>query len=382
LLLKPSLTLALALSFGLWAVPGQAQQQDVTPAQIEDLKERIEDIDEWLADAEEDRSELEQQLVATERRISELTRERQSLREKAAQQQQRLQELEQQEASLNKTLSRQREGLKQQIRSAWMEGDAPAVKVLLNEIDPDQIARTMTYYEYLSRNTVERLEAFQRSLQDLRQTQARVLVTRAELNDTESRLSKRQQELTASRQEREQTLTALKSEIQSRRSERDDLAEDRKRLEKLLQEVQQAIASIPSPNESQPFKALRNKLPWPVKGKVVSGFGDRYADGKLRRNGMLIQTNVEAQVKAIHYGRVVFANWLRGFGLITIIDHGDGYMTLYGHSSSLFTSPGDWVAAGETIAVAGQTGGTESPAVYFEVRHNGKPDNPKRWLAN
>lgn len=382
MLLKPSLTLALALSFGLWAVPGQAQQQDVTPAQIEDLKERIEDIDEWLADAEEDRSELEQQLVATERRISELTRERQSLREKAAQQQQRLQELEQQEASLNKTLSRQREGLKQQIRSAWMEGDAPAVKVLLNEIDPDQIARTMTYYEYLSRNTVERLEAFQRSLQDLRQTQARVLVTRAELNDTESRLSKRQQELTASRQEREQTLTALKSEIQSRRSERDDLAEDRKRLEKLLQEVQQAIASIPSPNESQPFKALRNKLPWPVKGKVVSGFGDRYADGKLRRNGMLIQTNVEAQVKAIHYGRVVFANWLRGFGLITIIDHGDGYMTLYGHSSSLFTSPGDWVAAGETIAVAGQTGGTESPAVYFEVRHNGKPDNPKRWLAN
>nr|WP_092006645.1 peptidoglycan DD-metalloendopeptidase family protein [Marinobacter pelagius] len=380
--MKPLPVLALALSFMLGATSTQAQQQEVTPAQIEDLKDRIEDIDEWLADAEEDRSDLEQQLAATERRIGELTRERRNLREKAEQQQQQLQELEEQEASLNETLSRQRESLKQQIRSAWMEGDAPAVKVLLNEIDPDQMARTMTYYEYLSRNTVERLEAFQKSLRELRQTQARVVVTRAELTDTEATLSKRQQELSASRKEREQTLAALKTEIQSRRSERDDLEADRKRLEKLLEEVQQAIASIPAPNESRPFRSLKDKLPWPVKGKVVSGFGDRYADGKLRRNGLLISTNEEAQIKAIHYGRVVFANWLRGFGLITIIDHGDGYMTLYGHSSSLFTSPGDWVAAGETIAVAGQTGGTDTPALYFEVRHNGKPDNPRRWLAN
>ena len=380
--LKPLPVLALALSFMLGAMPTQAQQQEVTPAQIEDLKERIEDIDEWLADAEEDRSDLEQQLAATERRIGELTRERRNLREKAEQQQLQLQELEQQEASLNKTLSRQRESLKQQIRTAWMEGDAPAVKVLLNEIDPDQMARTMTYYEYLSRNTVERLEAFQKSLRELRQTQARVVVTRAELTDTEATLSKRQQELSASRKEREQTLAALKTEIQSRRSERDELEADRKRLEKLLEDVQQAIASIPAPNESQPFRSLKDKLPWPVQGKVVSNYGDRYADGKLRRNGLLISTSEEAKVKAIHYGRVVFANWLRGFGLITIIDHGDGYMTLYGHSSSLFTSPGDWVAAGETIAMAGQTGGTDTPALYFEVRHNGKPDNPQRWLAD
>lgn len=380
--MKSLLVLALALSLGLEAVPVQAQQQEVTPAQIEDLRERIEDIDEWLADAEEDRSALEQQLAATERRIGELTRERRNLREKAGQQQQQLQELEQQEASLKEILGRQREGLKQQIRSAWMEGDAPAVKVLLNEIDPDQMARTMTYYEYLSRNTVERLKAFQESLRELRQTQARVVVTRAELTDTEATLSKRQQELTASRKERQQTLAALNTEIQSRRSERDELEADRKRLEKLLEEVRQAIASIPAPNESRPFHSLKNKLPWPVKGKVVSNYGDQYADGKLRRNGLLISTGEEAQVKAIHYGRVVFANWLRGFGLITIIDHGDGYMTLYGHSSSLFTSPGDWVAAGETIAVTGQTGGTDTPALYFEVRHNGKPDNPQRWLAD
>ncbi|MEQ5813910.1 peptidoglycan DD-metalloendopeptidase family protein [Marinobacter sp. NFXS11] len=371
----------LALALLLGAAPATAQQ-DVTPAQIEELKERIEDIDDWLEDAEEDRSALERQLAATEKNISRLTRERRSLRQQAEQQQQRLRELESEAQELTQTLDRQRDSLKKQIRAAWMEGDAPAVKVLLNEIDPDKIARTMTYYEYLSKDTVNRLEAFRQSLQELRNTQAAVQSTRVELARTEENVVQRQQELTASRKERQQTLAALNADIQNRRSEREDLESDRKRLEKLLAEVQQAINNIPSPNESQPFASLRNKLPWPVKGQVLSRYGEHYADGKLRRNGLLIGTGDEAEIRAIHYGRVVFANWLRGFGLITIIDHGDGYMTLYGHSSSLFTSPGDWVAAGEPIAQAGRTGGTDSPALYFEVRHNGKPDNPGRWLAN
>jgi septal ring factor EnvC (AmiA/AmiB activator) len=375
------LTAILALTLTLGAAPALAQQE-VTPAQIEELKERIEDIDDWLEDAEDDRSALERQLAATEKNISRLTRERRSLRQQAEQQQQKLRELEKEAQELTRTLDRQRDSLKKQIRAAWMEGDAPAVKVLLNEIDPDKIARTMTYYEYLSKDTVDRLEAFRQSLQELRNTQAAVQSTRVELARTEESVAIRQQELTESRQERQQTLAALNADIQNRRSEREELESDRKRLENLLEEVQQAINNIPSPNESQPFASLRNKLPWPVKGQVLSRYGDRYADGKLRRNGLLIATGDEAEIRAIHYGRVVFANWLRGFGLITIIDHGDGYMTLYGHSSSLFTSPGDWVAAGEPIAQAGRTGGTDSPALYFEVRHNGKPDNPGRWLAN
>ena len=363
------------------AAPALAQQE-VTPAQIEELKERIEDIDDWLEDAEEDRSALERRLAATEKNISRLTRERRSLRQQAKQQQQRLRELENKAQELTRKLDRQRDSLKKQIRAAWMEGDAPAVKVLLNEIDPDKIARTMTYYEYLSKDTVDRLEAFRQSLQELRNTQAAVQSTRVELARTEENVTRRQQELTESRKERQQTLATLNADIQNRRGEREELESDRKRLENLLEEVQQAINNIPSPNESQPFGSLRNKLPWPVKGQVLSRYGERYADGKLRRNGLLIGTGDEAEIRAIHYGRVVFANWLRGFGLITIIDHGDGYMTLYGHSSSLFTSPGDWVDAGEPIAQAGRTGGTDAPALYFEVRHNGKPDNPGRWLAN
>jgi len=376
-----SLRLWLAVTMLAVVTPALAEQQ-VTPGQIEDLKEEIADIDEWLADAEEDRSSLEQQLSGLEQEIGRLTRERRELRQQAREQQQRLTKLGKEETELTRVLESQRDSLKKQIRAAWMEGDAPAVKVLLNEIDPDKIARTMTYYEYLSRDTIDRLEAFAANLRQLKETQKQVKAGRMRLADLEENVADRQQKLSSSKKEREQTLAALKTDISNRLSEREELEEDRKRLEKLLREVEEAIANIPTPNESDPFGSLKNKLPWPAEGKVVRNFGDSYASGKLKHNGLLINTAEEGDVKAVHYGRVVFANWLRGFGLITILDHGDGYMTLYGHSSSLFTSPGDWVEAGEAIAQAGRTGGTNDPAVYFEVRHNGKPDNPRRWLGN
>ena len=375
------LRLWLAVAMLAVVTPALAEQQ-VTPGQIEDLKEEIADIDEWLADAEEDRSSLEQQLSGLEQEIGRLTRERRELRQQAREQQLRLTKLGKEETELTRVLESQRDSLKKQIRAAWMEGDAPAVKVLLNEIDPDKIARTMTYYEYLSRDTIDRLEAFAANLRQLKETQKQVKAGRMRLAELEENVADRQQKLSSSKKEREQTLAALKTDISNRLSEREELEEDRKRLEKLLREVEEAIANIPTPNESDPFGSLKNKLPWPAEGKIVRNFGDSYASGKLKHNGLLINTAEEGDVKAVHYGRVVFANWLRGFGLITILDHGDGYMTLYGHSSSLFTSPGDWVEAGEAIAQAGRTGGTNDPAVYFEVRHNGKPDNPRRWLGN
>jgi len=240
----------------------------------------------------------------------------------------------------------------------------------------------MTYYEYLSRDTVEQLEAFSRNLKQLKTTRQEVKSGRLRLAKLEEDVADRQQKLAASKSQRQQTLTSLNADIKGRLNERKQLEADRQRLESLLREVEQAIADIPSPNESAPFRSLQNKLPWPAGGTVASAFGDRYADGKLRYSGMLINTSEEAEIKAVHYGRVVFANWLRGFGLITILDHGDGYMTLYGHSSSLFTSPGDWINAGEAIAQAGRTGGTDNPAVYFEIRQNGEPVNPGRWLGD
>lgn len=369
------------LAMLLTGATGPLAAQDVTPAQVRELKEQIAGIDRWLAEAERDRSSLERQLTNLDRDISRLIRERRELQDRIAAQEKELATLRADERELNATLEAQRESLKTQIRGAWMEGDAPAIKVLLNEVDPDRIARTMTYYEYLSRDTMERLEAFNANLRKLRETRDQVSTTRARLAGLEQDVAEHQQSLQTSKQDRKQTLAQLEGKIDRRQGERESLEADRKRLEKLLREVQEAIANIPAPNESEPFDSLRKRLPWPASGKVKKGFGEAMAEGKLRQNGLLIATNGEQDVKAVHYGRVVFANWLRGFGLMTIIDHGGGYMSLYGHSSSLLTSPGDWVRAGETIALSGNTGGTREAGLYFEIRSQGKPQNPRAWLA-
>jgi septal ring factor EnvC (AmiA/AmiB activator) len=355
-------------------------QDQVTPAQVKALKEEIAGINRWLADAEEDRSELEQTLANAEREISRLTRERRELQEQRRQQARELDQLEQSEKELDNRLRQQRTALRRQLRGAWMEGRAPAIKVLLNEANPEEIARTMTYYEYLSGDNLRRLETFNETLAELKATRQQKLQAQAEVIRLEEQVSERQQSLKTQKTSREQALAALKQDISERRDERSSLEADRDRLEKLLQEVEEAIASIPSPTETEPFNQRQGQLDWPAPGKLVATYGGSMAQGHLRRNGILLNTEEEAEVQSVHYGRVVFANWLRGFGMLTIVDHGEGYMTLYGHSSSLLTSPGDWVRAGETIALAGRTGGTEDPAVYFELRHNGKPQNPIGWL--
>jgi septal ring factor EnvC (AmiA/AmiB activator) len=378
------LVLAFASAAPVAAQTAAAQQvtsQQVTPAQVEKLKKQIGAINQWLTKAEKDRSQLQQQLTGLERSISDLTREARTLKQQTVSQQTQLAELETRQRQLTLILNGQREQLKKLLRQAWMEGDASALKVLLNETDPNNIARTLTYYEYLGNYTVGQVQVFQASLAELNQTRTQMQNTRARLAATKADVEQRQQKLAQTRKQREQTLASLNTDIGQRRSERDGLAVDQKRLETLLKEVQQVIASVPAPNANQPFAKLRKKMPWPAAGTVVSRFGESYAEGKLRRNGLLMHTDTSAEVRAIHYGRVVFANWLRGFGLLTIIDHGDGYMTLYGHASSLYNTAGDWVDAGEAIAQAGQTGGTDKTALYFEIRHNGKPDNPSRWLA-
>lgn len=374
----PKILMLLLLAFAN-AAPIAAQQ--VKPAQIEALKKQIGEINQWLAKAEKDRSRLQQQLAGLERSISDLTRERRNLQQQAASQQTQVAELETQQRQLTRTLNSQREQLKKLLRQAWMEGDTSALKVLLNETNPNNIARTLTYYEYLGNYSVAQVQLFQASLQELNQTRIQLQNARAGLAATEAEATQRQQKLVQARKQREQTLASLNADIGQRRNQRDEIAADQKRLQVLLEEVRQAIVNLPAPNDDKPFAKLRKKLPWPATGTLASRFGETYAKGKLRRSGLLLHTANNAEVRAIHYGRVVFANWLRGFGLLTIIDHGDGYMTLYGHASSLYTAPGDWVSAGEAIAQVGQTGGTEKSALYFEIRHNGKPDNPSRWLA-
>jgi septal ring factor EnvC (AmiA/AmiB activator) len=371
---------ALVIFLALLA-PNAQGQADVSRGKIENLSEEIAEIDAWIEDAKGDRSDLEQALARSENKISALKKERRDLQQQAAAQQKNINGLRQKEQQLNEKLAGQREALGAQIRAAWMQGDAPALQVLLNESDPQKVARTMTYHEYLSRDALERLNAFKNTLQTLRETQAQAASARQQLQDTEATLTRRQANLEAQTRSREQTLARLASSISDKQSERKKLVTDRERLEQLLQEVEASLADMPTPDESQPFETQHGKLPWPSRGKVITGYGESLHGGRLRHNGLLLSAAREAEIEAVHHGRVVFANWLRGFGLMVIVDHGGGYMSLYGRNSSLLKSPGDWVRTGEPIAIAGDSGGNFGYTLYFEIRRKGKPQNPAPWLA-
>ena len=151
------------------------------------------------------------------------------------------------------------------------------------------------------------------------------------------------------------------------------------RLQALLDRITASIADLPTPGDTTPFVREKGKLLLPVSGRITDRFGTSRNNGKLRWNGIFIAAPRGAPVRAIHYGRVVFSDWLRGFGLLLIIDHGDGYMSLYGHNQVLYTEVGDWVTAGEIVATVGDTGGQNRAGLYFEIRYKGKPTNPQLW---
>ncbi|PVY75879.1 septal ring factor EnvC (AmiA/AmiB activator) [Tamilnaduibacter salinus] len=370
----------LGASLALGASGASLAAPDVSPEKIEALKEKIADIDDWLNDARQDRSELEEALATAERRISDLKRERRDLRRRIREQQDRLETLEAKERRLSRELDNRREQLAAQLRAAWMTGDAPALKVLLNESDPQKLARLMTYHQHISQHTLGQIDDFNRTLEQLETTRRQARRAKASLRDSERELARQQTHLQNAQDKRQRTLALLESDIEEKRSRREQLVADRERLEELLRDVQEAVANLSAPTDAAPFKSRRNELPWPVDGRVISHYGESLHEGRLRQNGLAIETRREANVSAVHYGRVVFSNWLRGFGLMTIIDHGDGFMSLYGNNSSLLKSPGDWVRAGETIAIAGNGDADDTPRVYFEIRQGGRPVDPESWL--
>lgn len=373
------LGLVTALALLLTAGFSHAEPSNASAQQLERLEKRISDIGQWLQEAEDNRGELVRNLRSLEQDIGRLTAHLHQLREREEQLQGELRQLDAQAQILKNQLASQRGALGAQLRNAWMQGDAPGLKVLLNETDPQQLARLMTYHEYLSRDAVLRLQTFQATLAQLQDNRAQALSARAQLTAAQAQARTEQEERQERQTERRQALAALQSDISQRRGELERLQADRTRLEDLVKQVEEAVRAMDLPAQSTPFKQLRAKLPWPTRGKVVANYGESMAAGKMRRNGIIIQAAAEEPVLAVHYGRVVFANWLRGFGLLLIIDHGDGYMSLYGHNGGLLKSVGDWVSAGETVALMGEGSGSPN-GLYFEIRHNGKPGNPAQWL--
>ncbi len=347
--------------------------------QLQKLQQRMAGIRARLDAARGQRTELNRQLEHSEQAIGRLARRLRVLQGQLKRQGQRVQALRDNERQQGEALQRQRALLARQIRAAYTMGRQEQLRILLNQEDPAGVSRLLTYYDYLNRERARRMADIRQQLQRLSETRKTMELEQQRLAHLEREQRERKLALEKEQFARRKVVAQLAHEIEGQGAHLSRLHKDEKQLQALLQGLQQALADIPVETSRQiSFSKVRGRLPWPVKGVIRKAFGDPKI-GQLRWDGVMIAAPEGREVRAVHAGRVAFADWLRGFGLLLIVDHGDGYMTLYGHNQSLFKEAGDWVDKGETIATAGNTGGRRETGVYFAIRHKGRPVNPVRW---
>lgn len=375
-----------ALGFSLvFSVDLYAAVDQVSPEQLKALQQEIQSLQGWLKSAEGQRSEHQEALAEAERDISVLLKQVQDHQDQQAQLSGQLDELQNRQVELKRQRDQQALLLRRQIRAAYAMGRQEYLKVLLNQEAPDQLARVLRYYDYLNRERATRIASYLASARELRQVEGEIIEKSQHLNAVTQSLRDQSAQLAQEQEKRQQALAALEQNIQDKGGELDKLLSDQVRLEKLLTAVEQVAQKIQPQPDNRPFRKMRGQLPWPLDTdqgvKVLQAFGSEQYNGKLRSRGLLLEANLGQAVRAVHSGRVVFSDWLRGFGLMVILDHGTGYMSLYGHNQTLLRDTGAWVHAGEVIATAGNTGGQKRTALYFEIRYKGRPTDPVSWVA-
>jgi len=263
------------------------------------------------------------------------------------------------------------------LRQIWMQRDSNGLSVLLSG-DANEQQRLSYYYQVMSEAQRDALNAFREEVAALAQLEAELEASVARV-DTQRQLARRQLvRLRQSQQQREQALESLRTMVASSGTRIEQLQAERVQLERIIEELSRAIGSLSAPDRV-PFASLKGQLPVPNTGQLISRFGDT-RNAHIKWRGHRYLAPVGDEVRSVGYGRVVYANWLSGQGLLIAIDHGDNFLTLYANNQSLLKSVGEWVEAGEVIATVGNSGGLDDAALYFEIRKNGEPLDPKEWI--
>ena len=344
------------------------------------LKQTIADLEKTLATSIEKQSGVEAELIQVEIKASAITANMRLIRREIGSAEKKITKNDKKKVSIRKRITQQNGAIIEQIRAAHKLGDQEPIKLLLNQEDPKVIARMFKYYDYFLEARSEKVEGYVTDVAALTSIIEDINKNKLELVASKKSLSLQQEKLVVQVAKRKLTLDKIQLTMADDQKRLSELQKQRIQLEKLLNAVQEAVEDLVLPTQSQSFKSRKGKLRWPLKGRLTHRFGSA-REGPIKWQGWLIKANTGAEVKSVHQGRVVFSNYLRGFGLLLIIEHGNGYMTLYGHNQELLKDTGDSVQTNEVVARAGNTGGLNKSALYFEIRSQGKPANPKTWMA-
>ena len=420
--------------------PAFADERAQTQQQLDATRQDIAELKKTLSKLQEEKAGVQKDLKATETDIGNLEKQVEALQQELKKTEGELERLDTEKKKLQSARVEQQRLIAIQARSAYQNnGREEYLKLLLNQQNPEKFARTLTYYDYLSKARLEQLRTFNETLRQLANVEQEISSQQQQQLAQRTDLDSRRQALETERAKRQQVLAKLNSDVkdrdqklQAREQDQADLAKVLKTIEETLarqareaeearkkallaqQEAekrrqQEALAaaaardrarepaepveppkkarttlgpmvSSDGANYGGAFSAARGKLPWPVNGRLLARVGDaRGSDARAKWDGVMISANPGTQVRAVHGGRVVFADWLRGAGLLVILDHGNGYLSLYGHNQSLLKNAGDIVKAGEAISTVGDSGGQDAAGLYFAIRQQGRPTDPSQW---
>lgn len=350
---------------------------------LEAVEQQVKSLSEELIGRNAEREGLIKELEERERDVAALAVAGRELDRMVREQGVLARELRTDQADAETRLASELEGLTKLVRTAHAVGRGDALRLVLNQQDPLRASRVLSYFAYLNRERVTRIrevdEASER-LADLAEDAERET---ARLTELAAQQQKTRERLETAKQERQAVLTQLEGTISSRSADLEALrrdAEDLRRLVEHLRQRAQIQAEIGV--DRAPFAALRGRLSWPLgQGRLQASYGSPRQGTDLTLDGVLLSAGEGEEVRAVHDGRVVYADWLRGFGMLMVIDHGDGYQSFYGHNEALLKEVGEWVSASEVIALSGNSGGRGESVLYFAIRHNGDPVDPASWCG-
>ncbi len=363
--------LLLLAAVSAWPADSDPEQE------LRQVRERIEELQRAVRRDTDRRDALSGQLRDAEENVRGARGRLGDVRKRLAQSDARLQKLTAERLRQERTLGEQRAALASQLRTAYMGGREEQVKLLLSQEDPAAFGRMLVYYSYLGRARIGKIAEIQALVTTLEEAAAEESSERGRLAALEADSRKELSSVDAARNERGRALRTMKAQIRSSSDSIAKLKREAAALEKLIADLRKAMRDLP-PTAGQAFEKVRGRLAWPVAGRIVARFGQARGGG-LKWNGVMIETARGTEIRALYDGRVAYADWLPGMGLLLIIDHG-GYMSLYAHNEQLFKAPGDRVEGGEVVATVGDSGGRSEPGLYLEIRRGAKPVDPAPWF--
>lgn len=370
-----------ALATAFWPLPeSSAQNATRTEAELRQLRGEIAKITQRMAQDVAERDRLTKELRTTEQSAAGVRREVNRLRDERSQRERQRANLAADRERRRLELAAERDRLAAQLRAAHRQGRDQALKIFLGQDEPGRAGRLFAYYGYLGQAQAAQVATIERALDDIQTLDQKLVLEAERIAGLEREQARELSRLNAAREQRGQVLAKLQQESQARESRLKRLRTEQAALEKLLRELQRASRAFPSDNKS-PFAQMRGKLAWPVAGKLVAGYGSTRA-GSVTWQGALIAADRGTPVRSIYRGRVVYADWLAGMGLLVIVDHGGGFLSLYGHNEQVFRNVGEVVNAGDTLSAVGDTGGRARPELYLEIRRGGKPVDPAPWFRS